>query len=282
MRGTRRNKKVNIGIITSPMPSKRINQASSYLDKVYVYWVEMSGANAVIIPYNTDKLPEYLKAVHGVVLVGGGISNVNTHSDKQYKDLIHVVRRIFEHAVHENDRGTYFPLWGTCLGFELLAMMPEHIDHAYFKRLQLEYKFRLGTVTFAGPSRLRNAFPKALQEKVAHTPTVNHLHKYGFNIQAPHTVKLRRYLDIVSVDRADDGTEFMNMFEYKNYPFYGSQWHPEKPLTDLGVDFSYTLSLFLKKECAHNKTAPPRWSKIFDPVPLDSRFTVLLRGGTTV
>ena len=252
------------------------------MDKVYISWVEMSGASAVIIPYNTDKLPEYLKMVHGVVLIGGGISNVKTHSDQQYKSLIHVVRRIFEHAVRENDRGTYFPLWGTCLGFELLAMMPEHIDHDYFKRLQLEHKFRLGTLLFTGASRLRDAFPKELQQKVACTPSVNHIHKYGFSMAAPHTVKLRRYLNIVSVDRADDGTEFMNMFEYKHYPFYGSQWHPEKPLTDLGVDLSYTLSSFLKRECTHNKSAPPRWSKIFDPLPLDSPFTVLLRGGTTV
>lgn len=282
MNGTRRIKKVNIGIVSSPVILKRIKHAQSYIDKVYIHWVEMSGANAVIIPYNTDMLPEYLKLVHGVVLAGGAISNVKTHSDKQYKDLIHVVRRIFEHAVRENDCGNYFPLWGTCLGFELLAMMPEHIDHDYFKRLQLEHKFRLGTLIFTGASRLRKAFPKALQEKVARTPTVNHMHQYGFNMDAPHTIKLMRYLNIVSVDRADDGSEFMNMYEYKHYPFYGSQWHPEKPLTDLGVDLSYTLSLFLKKECAHNKKVPPRWSKTLDPVHLNSPFAVLVRGGTTV
>jgi gamma-glutamyl hydrolase len=165
---------------------------------------------------------------------------------------------------------------------ELLAMMPEHIDRNYFKRLQLEQKFRLGTLTFTGPSKLRDAFPRALQRRVAVTPCVHHIHKFGFNVRAPHTVNLTRYLKIVSVDKADDGSEFMNMFEFKNYPFYGSQWHPEKPLTDLGVELSYTLSLFLKKECAHNKTVPPRWSKIFEPIPLDSPFTVLLRGGTTV
>ena len=101
MNGTRRIKKVNIGIVSSPVILKRIKHAQSYIDKVYIHWVEMSGANAVIIPYNTDMLPEYLKLVHGVVLAGGAISNVKTHSDKQYKDLIHVVRRIFEHAVRE-------------------------------------------------------------------------------------------------------------------------------------------------------------------------------------
>lgn len=282
MRHTRHRKRVNIGIVSAPMPLKHLNQAQSYLDKAYVSWVQLSGANAVVIPYNTTELAAYMSSVHGIVWVGGGIENTKTHSPKQYRELLHVFRRIYEYAVRENDKGHYFPLWGTCLGFDILAMMPEHVDHDCFKRIQHAHKFRLAPLVFTGPSRLRRAVPLNLQRDLASAPCVRHVHEYGFDITSEHTRKLTRYLKIVSVDEADDGTKFMNMFEFKNYPFYGSQWHPEKPLTDLGVDLAYTLSLFLKKECAHNKTVPPRWSKIFEPLPLDSPFTVLLRGGTTV
>jgi len=84
MKGTRRIKnkeQVRIGIVSAPMPLKQLNRAESYLDKSYINWIEMSGANAVVIPYNTDSLATYMSTVHGVLWVGGGIENLKTHSN---------------------------------------------------------------------------------------------------------------------------------------------------------------------------------------------------------
>jgi gamma-glutamyl hydrolase len=271
--------RVSIGIVTAPMPKTHLNRAESYLDKAYVSWVEMSGANAVLIPYNTDSIATYLSMVHGVVWVGGAIENHNTHSIDQYKTLMRVFSDIFEHAVRENDRGNYFPLWGTCLGFDLLAMMGEHMKDGFFNRIQHANKFRLGPLTFTGKSKLRSGVPVALQKKIAVTPVVHHIHEYGFELNHAHTKKIQKYLKVVSIDYADNGVEFMNMFEYRNYPFYGCQWHPEQPLTDLGVELSRTLSVFLKKECAKNNSITPTWSKVSTSKTFKSKFTVLLKGG---
>jgi gamma-glutamyl hydrolase len=280
MNQTRRNKQVKIGIVTAPMPLKQLHQAQSYLDRGYVSWVQMSGADAVIIPYNSEMLSTYLSSVHGVVWVGGGIENKKTHSKQQYNTFVHTMQEIYEHAVRENDRGNYFPMWGTCLGFDLLAMMNEKTHGDYFDRIQHVDKHRLAPLVFKGTSRLRSAIPKKLQLQIAHSPVVQHIHQYGFDLKSPHTKKLTSYLKIVSVDKADNGVEFMNMFEYKNYPFYGCQWHPEKPLTDLGVELSYTLSLFLNKECSKNNLIAPRWSKVSESGKLSSKFSVLLKGGS--
>jgi len=281
MKGTRRKKKneqVRIGIVSAPMPLKHLNRAESYLDKAYVNWIEMSGANAVVIPYNTDSLATYLSTVHGVLWVGGGIENTKTHSNEQYSNLTHTLREIFTHAVRENDRGNYFPLWGTCQGFDILAMMRENLDEGYFSRIQHANKFRLGPLIFKGSSRLRKAIPKALQVELTRSPVVQHIHEFGFDVKSAHTKKLTAHLKIVSVDQADNGVEFVNMFEYKKYPFYGCQWHPEKPLTDLGIELSYTLSVFFKKECSYNTINTPRWSKISTSGTLNSKFAVLVKG----
>ena len=32
------------------------------------------------------------------------------------------MKKLFEWALRKNDEGHYFPVWGTCLGFENLAM----------------------------------------------------------------------------------------------------------------------------------------------------------------
>jgi gamma-glutamyl hydrolase len=276
----RTKKQVQIGIVTAPMPIQQLNQAESYLYKRYVTWVQMAGANAVIIPYNTNTLATLLSTVHGVLWVGGGIENTKTHSNEQYETFVGVLESIFDHAVRENDRGNYFPLWGTCLGFDILAMLGEKIHGGYFKRIQHAKKFRLAPLVFNGASRLRSGIPKALLFKIAESPVVTHIHEYGFDMKSPHTKKLTKHLKIVSVDQADNGVEFMNMFEYKNYPFYGSQWHPEKPLTDLGVELSNTLSVFFKNECSNNKTVTPRWTKLSESSSFRSKDNVLLKGGS--
>ncbi|KAI0241550.1 Gamma-glutamyl hydrolase [Lamellibrachia satsuma] len=49
------------------------------------------------------------------VLFPGGAANV---TDSPFAK---VGRFFYEKAMQSNDKGDYFPLWGTCLGFELLA-----------------------------------------------------------------------------------------------------------------------------------------------------------------
>ena len=275
---TQKNKRIQIGIVTAPMPNSHLTRAPSYLDKDYITWVEMSGANALLIPYNTASIEHYLDLVQGIVWVGGAIENTKTHSNQQYKTLIAIFKKIFSYAVKENDKGNYFPLWGTCLGFELLAMMGENYKDGYFTHLQHAEKYELGPLMFVGKSKIRQAVPVKLQEKIAVSPVVNHIHNYGFDLKNPHTKTMKEYLKIVSVDIAENGVKFMNMFEYKKYPFYGCQWHPEKPLTHLGVELSHTLSLFLKRECSKNKTFIPKWSKITTSGHFNSKFGILLKG----
>jgi gamma-glutamyl hydrolase len=279
MKSTRRQTKIQIGIVSAPMPKYHLHRAESYLDKAYISWIEMSGANAVVIPYNTESLLSYLKTVQGIVWVGGAIENTKTHTTRQYEIMIAAFRTIFDYAIRENDRGNYFPLWGTCLGFDILAMMGENIQDGFFKRIQHATKFSLSPLKFEGASRIRSYLPKKLMAKISSEPVVRHLHEYGFDVDVAHTKKIKRYLNVVSTDLSNDGVRFVNMFEYKKYPFYGSQWHPEKPLTDLGVELSHTLSLFFKKECSKNKSILPNWTTVSKSGTLKSKYSVLLKGG---
>jgi hypothetical protein len=48
-------------------------------------------------------------------------------------------------------------------------------------------------------------------------------------------------------------------------------------LTDLGVDLSYTLSLFLKKECAKNNSITPTWTKLAQSGTFKSKFSILVK-----
>jgi gamma-glutamyl hydrolase len=79
-----------------------------------VRWLENSGARVVPILYggDWDETLEKLDHLNGVLFCGGSATS---------KDYIAFGKQIFEQAIQKNDEGNYFPLWGTCLGFEDLA-----------------------------------------------------------------------------------------------------------------------------------------------------------------
>jgi gamma-glutamyl hydrolase len=256
---------VRIGIFSAPMPTAYRDKAESYLQHDYLQWIEMSGALPVVIPYNTAFLDDYLKSVNGVVWVGGAIENNETHSHDQYMKLRSVYEHAFQHATRETRRGNHYPIWGTCLGFDFLAMMGQHMHD--LGRMPKIHKTHSGTLKFQGASRLRRVFPVKLQQRLAREPVTRQKHKRGFDPMSQRTLRMHAYLKVISLDTSDKSPrKFVNAFEYKHFPFYGTQWHPEKPVSALSEDVARRLSEFLKKECAKNRartswTAPT--GKIF-------------------
>ena len=256
---TRKCRPIYIGIISAPMPLKRLHKASSYLKSTYLTWVSISGAVPVIIPYDLTptQLERSLRNINGIVFVGGDIENTKTHSDDQYKTLIKNYTHTFKYAVEETSKGNPFPIWGTCNGFEILGMLGENRRRDFFtpNHLQRETKFDAGPLIFAGPSRLKSAFSANMRQRIANEPVTRHLHNFGYAVDSPHLKELTKYLRVVSIDTDENESAFVNMFEYIDYPFYGSQWHPEMPVSKLSSEVGATLSRFFKKECSNNKNA---------------------------
>jgi gamma-glutamyl hydrolase len=52
-----------------------------------------------------------LDRVNGVLFPGGGGA---------YMD---VAKLVIDYAIRKNDEGEFYPLWGTCLGFERIAIL---------------------------------------------------------------------------------------------------------------------------------------------------------------
>lgn len=247
---------VRLGIISCPMPLKHLHPATSYVYQSYLNWVGLA-ATPLIIPYDTDDLEPYLQSVDGLVWVGGGIENKVTHSDKQFEVMLRTYERAYHHAVEENDAGRPFPIFGICLGFYLLALLGEEVRHDFFskQRVQKVPKFSPGTLQFVGDSRLKRLFTPKELKTMAVTKVTNHIHAYGFAADSPHTRGLR-HLSVTSYERSDDGVRFVNMFEFKRYPFYGCQWHPDRPLTEGAVALSRKLIIYVASLCTSRPLTP--------------------------
>lgn len=225
-----------IGIIALP---KRNHKGSVYPEN-YVNWVESSGADAIVIPYDLPKrqLVQCIHQMDGIVWTGGGIEN--NYSYKQYITYMKSLDTCFETAKAYNDSGRYYPLFGICLGFEILVLFSKNIDlnHA-FDDMKHHVRESRDCITFKD-SRLRDWF-LPLEKKMANQPCATHHHQFGFDI------KPLKGITIVSTD-----TDFINMIEYKKYPFYGVQFHPERPFNAFSKKVSDHFSLFLKHECEQN------------------------------
>ncbi|KAG5178120.1 putative gamma-glutamyl hydrolase [Tribonema minus] len=103
-----------IAVVSHPAarPDEPCSGECEYLAASYVKWIESAGGRAVRMPYNITaaEAEDLLSQVNGLLLPGGEA------------DLPAGVRHAINHVVEMNAKGDFFPLWGTCLGLEWLAM----------------------------------------------------------------------------------------------------------------------------------------------------------------
>lgn len=92
-----------------------IDGKSSYIAASYVKYLESAGARVVPIPhYFSESTIRYLfKYLNGVLFPGG---NAYWFTSPYYKHA----KLFWELAIEANNKGDYFPIWGTCFGFQTM------------------------------------------------------------------------------------------------------------------------------------------------------------------
>merc|ERR1712096_195936 len=112
-----------------------------YIIDCYVKMLESAGARVVPVQYDwpESKYREYINKLNGLLLPGGendllGIEKNATVPTPSYfckQGLI-----LFNLIKEKNDNGTYFPLWGTCQGFQQL--MVYEMDYPWLDKVDAE------------------------------------------------------------------------------------------------------------------------------------------------
>jgi gamma-glutamyl hydrolase len=199
----------------------------------YVKWLESVGITPVCIPYNLPKedLLICLDKVNGVLWTGGAIEN-KTHSPQEKKQYTDTLYTSFEVAKKYNDQGRKYPIWGTCQGFEFLVLF-HNGKHTSIHSLPKHHADGQFPITFTGNSSMRTWF-RPLSEEMKKECSTHH-HKYGFDI------KPMSHIHILSTQE-----DYINIIKYKEYPFYGVQFHPERPFDAFSKKVSKQFALFLK------------------------------------
>ncbi|KAH8392038.1 hypothetical protein KR200_006745 [Drosophila serrata] len=161
--------------------------------------------------------------INGVLLPGG--SNWFNQSNGYAEAGEHIMQL----AVELNHKGRYMPVWGICLGMEFLIYMmannKEHRVDCNAKNMILPIEFREDYKS----SRLFGTISYDVAVAMTTENVTSHWHRFCYTEQDFRNNPLTQIWRVLSVNHDWHGSEFISTVEHVMYPFYGVQFHPEKP-----------------------------------------------------
>jgi len=117
---------VTIGLVTQPTSKIKSYTpfGTDYVPASYVDWVSLAGARPVVIPWDIPEheLKALMKRTNGLLLPGGPQDLDQTQPYyERVKAYYCKVKWLYDSVIDIN-KETYFPLWGTCQGFEQIIL----------------------------------------------------------------------------------------------------------------------------------------------------------------
>lgn len=201
-----------IAILSQPDPD---HADSFYIAASYVKWLEAGGARSIPIPY--DATPELFDRIYSEtngLLIPGGASS--------YPEILTYA---LDNIVEDNNAGFYYPVWGTCMGFEFL------ITYAGGE-LQPGFDAENITLPLENPQRVELYEDPWVFEAVQNYPITMNNHHQGISPSSfLANDMLPQLWNITSVNHDRKGKPFVSSIEPvhpESFPFYGVQYHPEK------------------------------------------------------
>lgn len=241
---SKRTHSVCVGIITIPH-MKQTKYGTSHIMKPYVDWFEDRGVRVIPIPFDTTEYDYYFGIVNGLFVPGG-----ETPFILKSKAFIRTVTRFVEMSFQQDE---YFPIWGTCFGFQMLISLIGGITR--FKEYPSHGLYPIHITEAGYNSRLFGSFSARYLEYLQNNKSSSNNHEYGISsgdfMNNPH---LRRFYDIIATAVDERGKEYVTAIEGKYYPIYGVQWHPERQKsTGAFVDFFISELKKNKHKCGGYK-----------------------------
>uniref|UniRef100_A0ACB8FDE4 Uncharacterized protein n=1 Tax=Sphaerodactylus townsendi TaxID=933632 RepID=A0ACB8FDE4_9SAUR len=195
---------------------------SSYIAASYVKFIESAGARVVPIRLNRSD-EEYNKifySINGILYPGGGV-------DLKTSEFSRVAKIFYRKALEANERGDYFPVWGTCLGHQLLSYLTCGENLLTWTNTD-NFAFPLNFTKDAKGTKMFADFPDDLLQEMASDPVTSNFHFWSLSVQNfTNNEKLRSFYKVLTTN-VHGNIEFISTMEAYAYPVYGVQWHPEK------------------------------------------------------
>lgn len=224
-----KNNRPIIGILSVDCDGHFAEYGKSYIAASYVKNIESAGAR--VVPIHNDlpakELESLINSINGVIFPGGGASL----ADSAY---FSAGKMIYDLAIKENDNAKEpFPLWGACLGFEMLHIIISGLKKedmlvscdAENYSIPLEFTADAYTSRMFSSAQDGDRVMNILKEQAV---TINMHQKCVPPEKFYANNNTAGFFKILSTNKDRKGVEFISTVEGKKYPIYGTQWHPEK------------------------------------------------------
>ena len=211
----------------------------------------------------------FLRQLNGIVLIGGGVDNVKTHNLNQFLSYQDSLYYVLNYAIYQNKSNNYFPVWCTCMSFEMAAVF-------FAENIRLRSQEELGKyLTSTGAigedhlhwtnkkSKIKTIFTK--KERYAQKNILLYFmaHCYSIAVNSKLGKNLTKVANITATNISsgicgNKGVKYVSAYELKDYPIYGVQFHPEKPpfeyiqdnnrssKTTIAINTSYKCQIFYR------------------------------------
>ncbi|KAJ7338868.1 hypothetical protein JRQ81_012770 [Phrynocephalus forsythii] len=212
-----------IGILAQECDFKAFERfGKSYIAASYVKFLESAGARVVPIRLNLsdEEYENIFHSINGILYPGGGVS-------LETSEYSRVGKIFYNKALQAYDLGDYFPIWGTCLGHQLLTYLTS--GENLLTRTDTEgFSLPLNFTQGGRNSRMFKDVPDDVLQALSSEPVTSNFHFWSLSVQNfTENEKLRNFYNILTTN-VHNSVEFISTMEGHKYPFYGVQWHPEK------------------------------------------------------
>ncbi|KAG7490372.1 gamma-glutamyl hydrolase-like [Solea senegalensis] len=212
-----------IGILTQIVSDDVMKPfGKTYIPASYVKYTESGGSRVMPIrlTHTTAEYEEIFKKINGLIFIGGAV-------DLETSDFARVAKIFYQLALKANNAGDFFPIWGTCMGMQLLTVLVAG-ENLLEKTTAENIALPLNLTTEAYSSQMFKGFSDEFMKILTQEPLTGNFHHYGLTVKIfQENKKLQNFFTILSTNIAENGAHFVSTLEAKSYPFYGVQWHPE-------------------------------------------------------
>mmetsp|Transcript_62138 Transcript_62138/g.73592 ORF Transcript_62138/g.73592 Transcript_62138/m.73592 type:complete len:341 (-) Transcript_62138:131-1153(-) len=214
-----------IGIVT------RINDDNTeeYIAASYVKWLESLGARSIPVPLlaSNETVIDIFNHVNGFLWPGGG--DVETH-------VTDGVFKMWELVLEANQNGDHFPLWGTCLGLEIMCGLVSDVGMDIIKPgFDVENISLPLLLTDKAESSVMFNDPRIKSIVQTEAVTMNNHHLGIPPLSFSNDASLSSTFKILSTSKDRGNAAFVSSVEHYEYPIFGVQWHPEKNNFEFGT-----------------------------------------------
>lgn len=212
------------------------SHGAQFFPASYVKWLESGGVRVVPIRSDApaDETRALLKQLNGALFTGGASSFF--FANGSMTPYAATAQLVYDEVVSAAAAGESWPLWGTCLGHELIAVLGARDAAVLTGGFDSENLTEsVAWTPAAAASRLWGAAAD-VRALYAAEPIAMNAHTQGVTpADFKANAALSGSFDVLgtSVDRK--GREFIASLEHKTLPIYTTQWHSEKGAVGMGM-----------------------------------------------